>query len=46
MAIEGRVELVARYRIGGRAFRLHERSRFVREDEAWRYVDGVLDPER
>ncbi|WP_462322296.1 YchJ family protein [Halochromatium sp.] len=44
-ATEGRVEFVARYRLGGRAFRLHERSRFLREDGAWRYVDGVLDPD-
>ncbi|QNP50568.1 hypothetical protein H9K75_15985 [Diaphorobacter aerolatus] len=35
------VEFVARYRIGGRAVRLHERSRFVREDDGrWYYVDG------
>ena len=35
------VEFVARYRIGGgRARRLHERSRFVREDGRWFYVDG------
>ena len=34
------VEFVARYRLGGRAVRLHERSRFVREDGRWYYVDG------
>ena len=34
------VEFVARYRIGGRAHRLHESSRFVREDGRWFYVDG------
>ena len=34
------VEFVARYRVGGRAVRLHERSRFVREDGRWYYVDG------
>jgi SEC-C motif-containing protein len=34
------VEFVARYRIDGRAVRLHERSRFVREDGRWFYVDG------
>ena len=34
------VEFVARYRLGGRAVRLHERSRFVREDGRWLYVDG------
>lgn len=36
------VEFVARYRIAGRGHRLHERSRFVREDGCWRYVDGDL----
>jgi SEC-C motif-containing protein len=37
------VEFVARFRIGGgRAQRLHERSRFVREDGRWYYVDGDI----
>ncbi len=37
------VEFVARYRTGGgRAQRLHERSRFVREDGRWFYVDGDI----
>jgi len=32
---------VARYRIGGgKAGRLHERSRFVREDGRWYYLDA------
>ncbi|MBC7858667.1 MAG: hypothetical protein H7Z39_07770 [Burkholderiaceae bacterium] len=43
------VEFVARYKLGGRAHRLHEVSRFVREDAqgAWRwfYLDGSF-PER
>ena len=34
------VEFVARYKIGGRAHRLHEVSRFVREEGRWYYVDG------
>jgi len=34
------VEFVARYKSGGRAGRLHEVSRFVREDGKWFYVDG------
>ena len=34
------VEFVARHKIGGRAVRLHERSRFVREGGRWFYVDG------
>jgi SEC-C motif-containing protein len=38
------VEFVARFRVGGgRAQRLHERSRFVREDDGrWYYVDGDI----
>ena len=37
------VEFVARYRQGGqRAVRLHEVSRFVREDGRWYYVDGDI----
>jgi SEC-C motif-containing protein len=34
------VEFVARYRLAGQAVRLHERSRFVREDGRWFYLDG------
>ena len=34
------VEFVARYKISGRAHRLHENSRFVREDGSWHYVGG------
>lgn len=34
------VEFVARYKIGGRAHRLHETSRFERVDGRWYYVDG------
>ena len=34
------VEFVARYRESGRAVRLHERSRFVRESGRWFYIDG------
>ena len=38
------VEFVARYRESGRAVRLHERSRFVRESGRWFYVDGDNPP--
>jgi len=39
------VEFVARYRVGGAAaVRLHEISRFVREDGRWFYVDGAFPP--
>ena len=34
------VEFVARFRVGGRAVRQHELSRFVREGGRWFYVDG------
>ncbi|MEO8249247.1 MAG: YchJ family metal-binding protein [Burkholderiales bacterium] len=34
------VEFVARYRLGGKAVRLAERSRFVLENGRWFYVDG------
>lgn len=36
------VEFVARSRVQGRGQRLHERSRFVREDGHWFYVDGDI----
>ena len=37
------VEFVARYRVGGgSACRLHERSRFAREDGIWFYLDGEV----
>ncbi len=39
------VEFVARYKVGGRAHRLHEISRFVREDGRWYYVDGTFPSE-
>ncbi|MBQ0720752.1 MAG: hypothetical protein KBT88_09595 [Gammaproteobacteria bacterium] len=38
----GEVEFVAIYKIKGRAERLHERSRFGREDQQWRYIDGLI----
>jgi SEC-C motif-containing protein len=38
------VTFVARYRVGGRAVRLEETSRFVREGGRWFYVDGDLTP--
>lgn len=36
------VEFVARYKVNGRAFRMHETSRFVREDGRWFYVIGEV----
>ncbi len=39
----GVVEFVARLRDGsGRAQRMHETSRFVREDGRWYYIDGEI----
>ncbi len=37
----GQVSFVARYKIGGRAQRLEETSRFVRENEQWFYLDAL-----
>jgi SEC-C motif-containing protein len=39
-ATNAEVEFVARYRVGGKAVRLHERSRFVRAGGRWFYVAG------
>jgi SEC-C motif-containing protein len=40
-ATHAEVEFVARQKSpGGPAVRLHERSRFVREEGRWYYVDG------
>lgn len=38
----GTVEFVARNKLAGRAFRLHENSRFLRENDRWLYLDGEL----
>ena len=39
---EGVVEFVARYKIQGRGYRLHEVSRFIRQRGKWLYVEGEL----
>jgi SEC-C motif-containing protein len=36
------VEFIARYKLNGRAFKLHETSRFERVDGCWLYVDGEI----
>jgi SEC-C motif-containing protein len=37
------VEFVARYKVDGRAHRLHEASRFTRNSNGnWIYVDGQI----
>ena len=38
----GQVEFIARYKIHGRAYRLHENSDFVWQDERWYYTQGAL----
>ncbi|MFO1214239.1 MAG: YchJ family metal-binding protein [Burkholderiaceae bacterium] len=38
------VEFVAHHKVNGRSSKLHEVSRFVREGDAWLYVDGVVSP--
>jgi SEC-C motif-containing protein len=38
----GMVEFKARYKVGGRAYRMHEISRFVKESGKWFYVDGEM----
>jgi SEC-C motif-containing protein len=42
---EGSVEFVARYKVNGKAHRLHEISRFVKEQGRWFYLDGDVDSE-
>lgn len=37
-----KVEFVARFKVGGRAQRLHEISRFVRDGGRWFYLDGEV----
>ncbi len=34
------VEFIARYKVNGRAFKMQETSRFVKENGRWFYVDG------
>ena len=42
-ADHARVEFVARSKLGGRAHRHHEVSRFLREGGRWLYLDAVAD---
>ncbi|NNE63239.1 MAG: hypothetical protein HKN34_04080, partial [Gammaproteobacteria bacterium] len=34
------VEFIARYKVNGKAGKIHERSRFIKEGDRWFYVDG------
>lgn len=36
------IEFIARYKINGRAHRLHEVSRFIHVDGRWLYIDGAI----
>ena len=36
----GVVEFIARFKVNGKAERIHETSRFVRVDGRWLYIDG------
>mgnify|MGYP001792276449 CR=1 FL=1 len=38
----GVVEFIACCRVTGRAQRIHEVSRFVRQDARWYYIDGQV----
>lgn len=40
----GTVEFVARHKVNGKAYRLHEVSRFVKEQGRWIYLDGDIIP--
>lgn len=37
---QGKVEFVARYKVSGRGYRLHEVSRFVKQGGQWFYLEG------
>ena len=39
---QGLVEFIVRYKINGRAARLHENSHFVRENGCWFYLKGEV----
>lgn len=43
-AVSGVVEFVARYKVNGKAYRLHEVSQFVKENGLWLYVNGEMQP--
>ena len=38
----GEVEFIARYKQSGKAYRLHERSQFIRHHGAWLYRHGEI----
>jgi len=42
--LQGMVEFIARYKVGGKAHRMAETSRFIRENGHWLYLDGAPPP--
>jgi SEC-C motif-containing protein len=36
------VEFIARYKVKGKAYKLHEKSRFTCEGKHWYYIDGEI----
>ncbi|WP_089139718.1 YchJ family metal-binding protein [Vibrio rumoiensis] len=42
---EGFVEFKAYFKEDGKQYCLHERSRFIKENDQWRYIDGVMPEE-
>jgi SEC-C motif-containing protein len=40
--LKATVEFIARYKVNGRAYQLHEISKFEFEDGHWLYVDGAF----
>lgn len=40
---DGVVEFIAKYKVNGKAHKLQETSRFVKEDGHWFYVDGDIE---
>ena len=41
----GVVEFIARFKVNGRAQKMHEISRFVRQAGRWYYIDGQMMPD-
>ena len=39
------VVFIARYKVNGRAYKMQETSRFVKENGRWFYVDGDTEPD-
>lgn len=39
---QGSVEFIAKYKLQGKAYRMHEKSRFLQENGKWYYLDGEM----